>query len=452
MLRRGARLSRSTAAARASGADAGRDGRQDTATRRQPVEPGMTGCRSAVVRGWTIAGLAANKPAMLRRLYDWCIAAADKPHATWLHGHRLVRGKLVLSRSARRHADPDVARATGQGLVLRDGLHRDLGRRRGARLFHRRLLYDSVGLWLIQLYGYGNKVEAFREAYAQWGAWIILLKGLTPIPYKIVTIASGFAGYNLFLFVLLSIVARGMRFYLAGVPAQPLWRAGAHDHRGAAGVLGHRSCGGAGRRHRRRPVSSSESSVAPHFRHAPCARCGRLRRQRERDDQPSGNNSNARFGDRGARGGRRLRAVPGLFRARAGGSIPKSGSGPESASPAAESERLQASFSALLLPPLPPQPNLVETFGRWLDQGTTKFRTDMQGAQETFDKLGNQNARRRQGCDRRDDRIAQCPRRDGARALRARRRTAAPIARRRSIRSAAARDSRPARASTPSRS
>jgi hypothetical protein len=42
------------------------------------------------------------------------------------------------------------------------------------------------------------------------------------------------------------------------------------------------------------------------------------------------------------------------------------------------------------LPPLPPPPNLVETFGRWLDQGTTKFRTDMQGAQETFDKLGNQ--------------------------------------------------------------
>jgi membrane protein YqaA with SNARE-associated domain len=76
------------------------------------------------------------------------------------------------------------------------------------------LLYDSIGLWLIQLYGYGNKVEAFREAYAQWGGWIILLKGLTPIPYKIVTIASGFAGYNVFLFVLLSIVARGMRFFL----------------------------------------------------------------------------------------------------------------------------------------------------------------------------------------------------------------------------------------------
>jgi len=76
------------------------------------------------------------------------------------------------------------------------------------------LLYDSIGHWLIQLYGYGDKVEAFREAYARWGAWIILLKGVTPIPYKIVTITSGFAGYNFFMFVLLSCIARGMRFYL----------------------------------------------------------------------------------------------------------------------------------------------------------------------------------------------------------------------------------------------
>jgi membrane protein YqaA with SNARE-associated domain len=75
-------------------------------------------------------------------------------------------------------------------------------------------LYDSVGHWLIHLYGYGDKVEAFREAYAKWGAWIILLKGLTPIPYKIVTITSGFAGYNIALFVLFSIIARGTRFYL----------------------------------------------------------------------------------------------------------------------------------------------------------------------------------------------------------------------------------------------
>ena len=77
------------------------------------------------------------------------------------------------------------------------------------------MLYDSVGLWLIRLYGYGDKVEAFREAYAHYGAWIILLKGLTPIPYKIVTITSGFAGYSLLLFIIFSVVARGTRFFLA---------------------------------------------------------------------------------------------------------------------------------------------------------------------------------------------------------------------------------------------
>ena len=66
----------------------------------------------------------------------------------------------------------------------------------------------------MSLYGYGDKVEAFRQAYAEWGAWIILLKGMTPIPYKIVTIASGFADYPLIPFILLSFIARGMRFYL----------------------------------------------------------------------------------------------------------------------------------------------------------------------------------------------------------------------------------------------
>jgi membrane protein YqaA with SNARE-associated domain len=79
------------------------------------------------------------------------------------------------------------------------------------------LLYDSVGQWLINLYGLGGKVEAFRASYAQWGAWIIIGKGLTPIPYKLVTITSGFAGYNIWLFVLCSIIARGGRFFAVAI-------------------------------------------------------------------------------------------------------------------------------------------------------------------------------------------------------------------------------------------
>jgi membrane protein YqaA with SNARE-associated domain len=76
------------------------------------------------------------------------------------------------------------------------------------------LLYDSVGKWLFQLYGLESGAEAFRTAYAQYGAWIILLKGLTPIPYKLVTITSGFAGYDLLAFTVLSLVTRGARFAL----------------------------------------------------------------------------------------------------------------------------------------------------------------------------------------------------------------------------------------------
>jgi membrane protein YqaA with SNARE-associated domain len=151
---------------------------------------------------------------MLRRIYDWCIEAAGKPHATWLMGAvsfaessvfpippdtMLIPMSLARPDKAWFYATWCTATSVAGGL---------LGYFIGA------MLYDSVGHWLIQLYGYGNKVEAFREAYARWGTWIILLKGMTPIPYKIVTITSGFAGYNLLLFVLCSIVARGMRFYL----------------------------------------------------------------------------------------------------------------------------------------------------------------------------------------------------------------------------------------------
>jgi membrane protein YqaA with SNARE-associated domain len=76
------------------------------------------------------------------------------------------------------------------------------------------LLYDSVGTWLFNLYGLNKGAEAFRQAYAEYGHWIILLKGLTPIPYKLVTITSGFAGYDLFWFTVLSIITRGARFFL----------------------------------------------------------------------------------------------------------------------------------------------------------------------------------------------------------------------------------------------
>ena len=76
------------------------------------------------------------------------------------------------------------------------------------------LLYGTIGLWLVNLYGYGAKMEALRQTYAQWGWLVILVKGATPIPYKLVTITSGLLGYSFPLFVVLSIVTRGVRFFL----------------------------------------------------------------------------------------------------------------------------------------------------------------------------------------------------------------------------------------------
>ncbi len=76
------------------------------------------------------------------------------------------------------------------------------------------MLYDTIGLWLVDFYGYGAKMEALRATYAQWGWLVILVKGVTPIPYKLVTITSGLLGYNFLLFVALSAVTRGARFFL----------------------------------------------------------------------------------------------------------------------------------------------------------------------------------------------------------------------------------------------
>jgi len=154
---------------------------------------------------------------MLKRMYDWCVQAADKPYALW------ILAAVAFAESSFFPIPPDIMLApmslaqpkrawlfaavcTAASVV--GGV---LGYAIGA------LLYDSVGHWLISLYGLGGKVEAFRASYAQWGALIILAKGLTPIPYKLVTITSGFAGYNIWLFVLFSIITRGGRFFLTAV-------------------------------------------------------------------------------------------------------------------------------------------------------------------------------------------------------------------------------------------
>ena len=75
-------------------------------------------------------------------------------------------------------------------------------------------LFDLLAKPVLALYGYGARFEAFQALYAEWGLWVILIKGLTPIPYKIVTIASGAAKFNFGVFMVASAITRGARFFL----------------------------------------------------------------------------------------------------------------------------------------------------------------------------------------------------------------------------------------------
>jgi membrane protein YqaA with SNARE-associated domain len=155
---------------------------------------------------------------MFKRLYHWTLALSASRHAP------LALGAVAFAESSFFPLPPDLilvpmslaqprrawfyaAIATVSSVA--GGI---LGYAIGA------LLYDTLGQWLISAYHYGDKLDALRSAYAQWGWLVILIKGLTPIPYKLVTIVSGLLGYNFALFVLLSVITRGARFFiLAGL-------------------------------------------------------------------------------------------------------------------------------------------------------------------------------------------------------------------------------------------
>jgi membrane protein YqaA with SNARE-associated domain len=76
-------------------------------------------------------------------------------------------------------------------------------------------LMDQVGRYILDFFGYsGDREMELRAFYDQYGAWFIFLKGLTPIPYKLVTILSGALHFSIPIFILASVLTRGLRFAL----------------------------------------------------------------------------------------------------------------------------------------------------------------------------------------------------------------------------------------------
>ena len=78
-------------------------------------------------------------------------------------------------------------------------------------------LFQLVALPLLEFYNYQDKILEFNEMYHNWGGWVVFLAGLTPFPYKIITIASGMTQLNLALFIALSVLSRGLRFFAVSV-------------------------------------------------------------------------------------------------------------------------------------------------------------------------------------------------------------------------------------------
>jgi membrane protein YqaA with SNARE-associated domain len=151
---------------------------------------------------------------MLRRLYLRTLALAASPRAPWW------LAAIAFAEASCFPIPPDALlipmalarpeRAWRLALVC------TIGSVAGGALgyFIGYAVFDQLARPLIELYGYGPRFAAFQALYAQYGLWIIVIKGLTPIPYKIVTIASGAAHFDFAVFMAASLVTRGARFFL----------------------------------------------------------------------------------------------------------------------------------------------------------------------------------------------------------------------------------------------
>ncbi|TYB83452.1 YqaA family protein [Maritimibacter fusiformis] len=161
---------------------------------------------------------------MLRRLYDWTIRLAESPHALW------ALAVVAFAESSVFPIPPDVimipmiiARPNRAFLIAGVALAASVTGGIAGYLIGWGL-FESVGRPVLAFYHMTDKFDEFRTAYNDWGAWAVLIAGVTPFPYKVITILSGATGLNFAVFMVASVVARGLRFF---VVAGLLWKFGA---------------------------------------------------------------------------------------------------------------------------------------------------------------------------------------------------------------------------------
>jgi len=149
---------------------------------------------------------------MLRKLYDWVMGLAERPRALWALGFisfiessffpippDVLMIPMILANRRRAWLIAGVCSATSV-----------LGGLAGYAIGY--YLFESIGEPLLAFYGHEDKFTSFQSYYNEWGGWIVFAGGFSPIPYKVITIASGSVNLDLTTFTVVSVISRGARF------------------------------------------------------------------------------------------------------------------------------------------------------------------------------------------------------------------------------------------------
>jgi membrane protein YqaA with SNARE-associated domain len=161
---------------------------------------------------------------MIKRLYDWTMGLANTPHALWALAvvaflessvfpipPDVLMIPMIIARPSRAFVIAGVA-------LIASVLGGMFGYYIGWGMF------ESVGRPVLEFYGKDAYFDEFATRYNEWGAWAVLIAGVTPFPYKVITILSGATGLNFAVFMVASVIARGLRFFIV---ATLLWKFGA---------------------------------------------------------------------------------------------------------------------------------------------------------------------------------------------------------------------------------
>lgn len=161
---------------------------------------------------------------MIKRLYEWTISLAEHPRAMWALAFvafvessvfpippDILMIPMIIAAPSRAFLIAGVAMvASVLGAML--GYYIGWG------------LFESIGQPILDFYGKAHAADQFAERFNAYGAWAVLIAGITPFPFKVITIMSGWTGLSLPIFIVSSIIARGLRFFLI---AALLWKYGA---------------------------------------------------------------------------------------------------------------------------------------------------------------------------------------------------------------------------------